>query len=514
MFRYATALLLLLPFTMVAQTLPAVEWQRNLGGSQADIANSIAQTADGGYIICGTTESNDGDITNFQGVQDIWVVKLDESGSIQWQRSLGGSSYDFGGQAIPLPNGGYLVTGGTRSNNGHVSGNHGMHDVWLARLNAVGDLLWQQCYGGSMNDWGRGILPTPDGGFVIVGSSGSSNGDVTSNAGLMDYWVLKVNEVGAIQWQRSLGGSMGEDAFFISHAQEGGYIVTGSTESNNGDMVGAHGALDQWIIKLNSEGHLEWQRPCGGSGVEFGYAIVEVYGGSYLSVGSSDSQDGDITEPKGGEDLWSILLSASGEALFDRSYGGTGSDIGLDALAMEDGGIIYCGLSNSSDGDLNVNQGGTDGWLFRTNDQGDIVWNLVMGGSNNDSFRAISPTSDGGYIVVGTSSSNDGDLPGNNGASDIWVVKLGPDVVNVRERNNEAIIQVFPNPVTDHIRVELPPGMHNAFWHLHDAQGRVVASGQAHGMTQQISVQHLTSGAYTLVVEAQGGRQSVVVVKK
>jgi len=512
--RCAQALMLLLPCAIFAQAPPAVEWQRNLGGSGSDVANSVAQTPDGGYILCGTTESNNGDVSGFQGVQDIWVVKLDASGNIQWERSLGGSSNDFGEQALPLADGGFLVIGGTRSNNGNVSGNHGMYDAWLAKLDANGNLIWQRCYGGAMNDWARSAKATLDGGFLIAGASSSSDGDVTSNAGFMDYWILKVDALGAILWQRSFGGSMSEDAFAIALTNDGGCVVLGSSSSSDGDVSGSHGSLDQWIIKLDENGDLEWQRPSGGSGTEFGFAIAVLSDETILAVGGSDSQDGDVTTAYGDYDLWAIQLTPLGAALEDRSYGGSGSDIGREVLQIGDNGLVYCGSSTSNNGDLESNQGALDGWLFRTNGQGDIVWNLSLGGSLNDSFEAMQATSDGGYILVGASESNNGDLPGNNGSSDVWVVKLGADPLSVAELSDMAAIRVFPNPSKDHIQVQLPLSMRNAQWQLHDAQGRVVVKGREPGTSLSIDLQHLASGAYTLVVEARGERQSVVVVKE
>jgi len=514
MWRYATLTLLLLHVLAIAQTTPVMEWQRNLGGSLSDFAGSIAQTADGGYIVCGTTFSNNGDVSGNHGLEDIWVVKLDPEGNSQWQRCLGGSSTDFGKVALQMPNGGYLVVGSTSSNNGDVSGNHGSRDTWLAKLDAAGVLVWQRCYGGSLGDVPWDITSTPDGGYVVVGGAASSDGDLTTNAGAGDYWILKIDAGGEIQWQRTYGGSFFEDAYSVALTSDGGYLINGYTESNDGDVNGSFGIRDYWVLKLDGEGFLQWQRPCGGSSDDSGFAITELNDGSSMAVGRSLSQDGDVSPGIILQDIWTIRLSATGAAVEERSYGGSNLDFGRDVMETADGGMILSGATRSTDGDIPNNQGQADGWLFRTDLQGEILWNLTLGGSQSDGWVAMQATTDGGYILVGSSESNDGDLLGNNGSSDVWVVKLGADPLGVLDLQDKTSIRVYPNPSNDHIQVDLPPAMRNARWWLHDTQGKVVASGRAAGTRQQIALQHLAPGAYTLVVEAGGKRISEGLVKE
>lgn len=514
LFRNAPALLLLLPLCVFAQAPPAVQWQRNLGGSASDFANSIAQTADGGYIVCGTTLSNDGDVSGNHGMEDIWAVKLDAVGDIEWQRCLGGPQSDVGRYALAMSDGGFAILGSTRSNSGDVSGNHGMADFWLAKLDFSGNLVWQHCYGGSLNDVPFSMRSTPDGGFIMVGESRSSDGDLTSNNGSWDVWILKVNMDGDIQWQQSYGGSFGDTAFDIALTLDGGYILNGYTSSNDGDVTGSLGGEDYWVLKLDANGEILWQRPSGGSGSDFGFSVVEFNDGSIIAFGESTSSNGDVSDPFGLEDFWMIRFTPTGVVLGDRSYGGSNRDRGRSLHLTGDGGAILCGSTESNDGDIPNNQGSSDGWIFRTDEQGQIIWNKTMGGTQADSWVDLRATTDGGYVVAGTSNSSDGDLPGNHGDNDIWVVKLGPDPLSVQEVQHEDPIRVFPNPSKEHIQVELPERLRNALWQLHDAQGKVVASGRANGTNQHIAAQHLAAGAYTLVVEAQGVRRSVVLMKE
>ncbi|MDQ3100973.1 MAG: T9SS type A sorting domain-containing protein [Bacteroidota bacterium] len=507
--------LLLLTNVLFAQSQPDIEWQRNLGGSLDDIAASIQQTSDGGYILCGTTYSNNGDVSGHHGNEDIWIVKLDLEGEIVWQRCLGGSQGENGDQILELTDGGYLVLGGTSSNDGDVTGNYGMIDFWLARLDSDGTLIWQHCFGGSLNDSPNDIKATPDGGFIIAGSSRSSDGDVTSNAGITDYWVLKLDADLDIEWQRSYGGTGVDEVFAIALTSDGGYILNGFTSSNDGDVSGAFGMEDYWVVKLNAVGNIQWQRPCGGSSSDFSRGVMELSDGSFMATGSSLSTDGDITDPLGSWDSWSIRLSALGQLLEDISNGGPNSDGGVGVVEAGDGGMIFCGSSSSNDGDVPNNQGGSDAWLFRRDMNGSILWTIALGGSQSDSFWKMSPTNDGGYITIGQSSSSNGDLTGNYGFTDIWVVKFGADPVGMVEISDRSFIDIYPNPTRDWLHFSsLCPDGDTSKWELLDARGRVVITGILSDPSAQINVEVLPPGTYSLFVECGKHRFAAPFVKQ
>ena len=160
---------------------------------------------------------------------------------------MGSSTDDQGYDIRQTPDGGFIVTGYSSSNDGDVSGNHGGEDVWVVKLNNTGTIQWQKSFGGSENDEGYSVQLTTDGGYIICGQSASNNGDVTGNHGNSDVWVVKLNSAGSIQWQKSFGGS-GEDAGLIWQTTDGGYIVVGYTSSNDGDITGNHGGDDAWVI--------------------------------------------------------------------------------------------------------------------------------------------------------------------------------------------------------------------------------------------------------------------------
>jgi hypothetical protein len=190
-------------------------------------------------------------VTVNHGSQDCLIVKLDTHGNIQWQKSLGGSGFDSIASIQQTSDGSYIIAGVLESSDSDVTG--GGYDFWIVKLDSLGTLQWQKSLGGSDNDEAKSIQQTSDGGYIIAGSSFSNNGDVTGNHGNQDYWIVKLDSLGTIQWQKSLGGSEEDEAKSIQQTSDGGYIIAGSSFSNNGDVTGNHGGFDYWIVKLKGQ---------------------------------------------------------------------------------------------------------------------------------------------------------------------------------------------------------------------------------------------------------------------
>ncbi|MCS6917218.1 MAG: T9SS type A sorting domain-containing protein [Chitinophagales bacterium] len=166
-----------------------MQWQKCFGGSVNDKSSSVIQTTDGNYVLLGSTSSNDGDVSGNHGASDFWIMKTNTSGDLQWQKCLGGSEIDYGYSVIETADGGYIATGITYSDNGDVSGNHGNLEIWATKLNSAGILQAQLCLGGTSDDQGKSIIQTAAGSFALVGHTYSNNGDVSGNHGLIDVWV-------------------------------------------------------------------------------------------------------------------------------------------------------------------------------------------------------------------------------------------------------------------------------------------------------------------------------------
>jgi len=326
----------------------------------------VEQLSDGNYIIAGYTNSNDGDVTGNHGYYDAWIVKVDTSGNIIWQKCFGGTGLDEALSVQQTTDAGFIVCGLSASTDGNLTGNQGGYDYWVIKLDGNGNLLWQKNFGGSGDDYGHKAVQTSDGGYIVTGMSGSNDGDVSGNHGNNDLWTVKLDSGGNIEWKKCLGGSEEEGATAIEQTTDGGFIIAGYSASNNGDVTGNHGGLDFWLVKLNSSGNITWQKSLGGSGLEIARSIQQTADGGYLCSGSSGSNNGDVSG----------------------------------------------------------NHGAEDGWIVKLNSSGTVEWQKCIGGNSDDDARSVNPTPDGGYFSGGYTFSAGGDVTGNHGQSDVWAVKL------------------------------------------------------------------------------------------
>ncbi|MFN4253922.1 MAG: FG-GAP-like repeat-containing protein [Saprospiraceae bacterium] len=423
---------------------PAIQWQNTIGGESYDVMYDVLQTADGGYLLGGLSRSNTaGDKTeNSQGGNDYWVVKLDAVGNILWQNSLGGDSDDVLNSMQQTPDGGYILGGYSYSglSGDKTEASLGGADFWIVKLDAVGNILWQNAIGGSGQDILYTIQQTTDGGYVVGGQSDSNiSGDKTENSqGGTDYWVLKLDAAGNIVWQNTIGGSFYDELRSMQQTADGGYILGGWSSSGiSGDKtepnLGSNG--DYWVVKLDASGNILWQNTIGGNANDVLRDLQQTTDGGYILGGYSRSNiSGDKTEASlGVEDYWVIKLDASGGIQWQNTIGGSAEDVLLSLQQTTDGGFIVGGYSASNiSGDKTQNGWGSyDYWVLKLNSTGGILWQRTIGGEDLDQLYAVKQTTDGGYILGGHSRSlisGDKTENGQNTEStDFWVVKLLTD---------------------------------------------------------------------------------------
>jgi gliding motility-associated-like protein len=411
-----------------AQVTTQVEWQRCIGGSGFDDPGpGFARTDDGGFVVLGWSDSNDGDATGAHGAMDILLTKLDANGSVLWSRALGGSGSEFGISCIEASDGSIVVMGITGSVDGDVTGTQGDQDIWVVKLTAQGAILWQRTYGGSGSENAiRHISETPDGGLMFHGLSTSVDGDVTdlNGPGAQDHWIVKLDAAGDIEWNRTLGGSEAEYGIDVIPTDDGGYIVNFAyVRSNDGDVVNNHGEDDLWLVKLNAAGAIIWSLTIGGSDFELGMDAVVLPDGDIVILGHTKSTDGDIQENQGNYDVLLAKVSSGGTLLWTRTYGGSQQDTASDLLPTADGGFLVMASSNSSDGDVTGAQGGQDIWVLKVNATGDLLWQRTFGGSGFELGILAEPTDDGS-LLCGSTFSDDGNIEGYHGQRDIWLAQI------------------------------------------------------------------------------------------
>jgi len=451
---------ILVSLTVFSQTQNHINWEQTYGGSNYDELHSTLPTSDGGYLLGGYTRSNDGDIqSGNHGGKDYWLVKINSTGTIEWEQTYGGSSSDYLLSTIPTSDGGYLLGGYTYSNDGDIqSGNHGDNDYWLVKINSTGTIEWEQTYGGSNDDKLSTTIPTSDGGYLLGGYTYSNDGDIQSgNHGRYDYWLVKINSTGTIEWEQTYGGSDFDVLYSTISTSDGGFLLGGYTTSNDGDIQsGNHGGYDYWVVKINSTGTIEWEQTYGGSNYDDLSSTISTSDGGYLLGGYTQSSDGDIQSGNhGGYDYWVVKINSTGTIEWEQTYGGSNYDNLSSTTPTSDGGYLLGGLTHSNDGDIQSgNHGNGDCWVVKINSTGTIEWEQTYGGSDFDVLYSTIPTSDGGYLLGGYTTSNDGDIQsGNHGMYDFWVVKIN-GTEDVNELSNENI-KIYPNPVRDKLYVNL-----------------------------------------------------------
>jgi len=360
----------------------------------------------------------------------ILLFTVDGLGQNTWVKTFGGSGSEVGNSITSSTDGGYVLTGRTYSNDGDFEGLYkGDGDIFVMKLNSIGDIVWKKTFGGSDNDQGWSITTTNDGGYVLTGYTGSNDGDFSGmNKGYYDIFVIKLNSSGETVWKKTFGGSGSEVGYSITSTTDGGYVLTGYSNSNDGDFSGMNkGSNDIFIMKLNLNGETVWKKTYGGSVNDLGISITTTNDGGYVLTGYSKSNDGDFSGMnKGSNDIFVIKLNSNGDTVWKKTYGGSGGEDGQSIITTTDGGYVLTGNTNSNDGDFGgMSKGGGDIFVIKLNSSGDIEWKKTYGGSNEDYGGSITTTNDGGYVLTGRTYSNDGDFRGmSKGNYDIFVMKL------------------------------------------------------------------------------------------
>jgi hypothetical protein len=290
-----------------------------MGGSSPDEGYSALQSADSGFIIAGASSSVDGDVTGNHGAADFWLVKLDTGGVIKWEKSFGGSRTEEVPSVQQTADGGYILAGSSFSNDGDVSGHHGLtskRDCWVVKTDSARNIQWQNSFGGSNDDFALTLKSTSDGGCLVAGNSYSNDGDVSGHHGALttaDVWVFKLDSGGILQWQKSYGGTADDKANWISLCNDGGFIVAGYTSSVDGDVTATNGVQDYWLIKADNLGNIQWQRTMGGSIDDESMAVEQTTDGGFITCGFSNSNNFDVSGNHGDYDFWVVKLSAANE---------------------------------------------------------------------------------------------------------------------------------------------------------------------------------------------------------
>ena len=317
------------------------QWNHNYGGSEIDYARHILKTYDGGYIISGTTESYG------LGGSDIWLIKTDPTGFMEWDAYFGGVNTDQGRSIQQMTDGGYIIIG-----NSDFSGN-GNQDIWLIRTNSQGDSLWTKTFGGSGLELGADVQILEDGGFILLGSTESFGN------GSSDIWLIKTDSQGDTTWTKTFGDNSSDYGKSILKTPDDGYIIRGVTESFG------YGNTALVLIKIDSTGNKIWDNAFGGSNGEGGNALGETNDGGHILICHS------YVLEKSAYDIRLIKIDGSGSVDWDKTFGGITHNYGFSVLQTFDGGYALTGsIGILGDGDINH----SDVWLIKTDPEGNTIF--------------------------------------------------------------------------------------------------------------------------------------------
>ena len=402
-----------------------------IGGSKNDAFNAITKTIDGGYIAAGYTQSNDGDIISKTNISfDFLVSKFSSENILEWQKHFGGSKDDKALDIIQTLGGDFIISGSSESSDLDVSENAGSKDFWLVKLSNNGILLWEKSFGFLGEDYGTTLLETKDGGFLITGvldvsasnGQGNAKSTITNHAG-GDYWVLKTNNLGAIEWSRYFGGSFTEIPLGIVETDNHNYIIVGSSDSNDFNISNNNGSYDFWMTKIATDGSLLLEKTFGGSEIDEASAIIAANDGSFIIVGNTRSADKDVSKNNGAADIWILKVSAEGNLIWEKTIGGSSFEVAKAIYKTQDNGFLIAGSSRSLDNGFQ-NKGQNDALILKINENGNLLWQKTFGGSEIDFLYDVVELNNKSIIAVGESSSSDQDIHENKGFTDALVIQI------------------------------------------------------------------------------------------
>ncbi|MDT8394717.1 MAG: T9SS type A sorting domain-containing protein [Bacteroidales bacterium] len=437
------ATILLVWVTLLAQNNMDITWQNCYGGTGSEDHANLLET-NFGYFILSETNSVDGQITNQWGEEDIWLVAIDSVGNFLWGRCYGGSSLDLAQNIVADNLGFYYFSGVVASNDGDIqSGNHGGYDRWVVKIDATGKILWEKCYGGTGNEYGAKLKRLSKGNIILYAATTSGDGDVPQNYGFWDAWIQIINpQNGDIIQNKVFGNSDINNIFDIVETRDGGFFFTSKAIVANGMIQGdPHGGEDVWAVKTDSNLNIEWQKLYGGSHNDGqGEGILELDDG-YIFMAYTLSNDGDVSGFHGipGEletlDIWVVRIDTIGNIIWEKCLGGSGMEDARKLIQSDDGGFVLFAQTDSDDGDVwdlhtDYNNQHSDIWMVKLSANGDIEWSRCYGGIGGEkvSFDAVIKKAEDDYVISGTTYyylNPSGDVGCNYiGMGDIWLFEI------------------------------------------------------------------------------------------
>ncbi len=518
-------------------------WEKSYGGKHAEYLYDAIATPDYGFILAGSSISgkNGNKEDKNKGDLDYWLWKMDEHGNLDWQKSFGGNKVDLL-QSIAITHDGGFILGGTSASDKGLDKKEvckGQEDFWVIKLNAKGQEMWQKTIGGNGMERLLSIAPTKDGGYILGGTSSSDKsgkdekgvddvyGKSEDSRGNLDYWVVKLDKDGKVLWQKTLGGKYVDELKSISQTIDGGYILGGYSNSPiSGDKTESNFGLgDYWIVKLDEEGTIEWQRTLGGDQDDHLFALSQTKDGGFIVGGNSNSgaTNSKSKSNKEGTDFWVLKLDKTGNIDWQETYNYGKIDILTSIVENPDGSYLIGGYAQSEAQvksqkskvkSLQSDKEGINDYIaLKINAKGEEIWTQTVGSKGEEVMKKLLETRDGGYLLAGTSKGSvSRDKNSVKGGYDFWVVKLRD---KEREEKARITVEAMPNPAIHFTNVIVNFDYEKGTATLYDLNGRSLQSIEITGdKTIPMELSALPQGIYLIEIRTNTQHGSVKVIKK
>jgi hypothetical protein len=442
--RILTIIIYLAPLFSFAQ-IDTILWQNCLGTENGLNWTYAIEESENGFLFGIELEEDGPGVTNYHGSADAWIVNTDQYGNILWERCYGGSEGDGPNKIIKIDDNNYYLLNHSWSHDGDVlNGREG--NFWAVKIGPEGNILWENSYGGSL--YGEEVTDAilmPDKGLLMMGRIRSTGGDVTTHYGDMDVWLCRIDSVGNIVWQKTIGNEGMDNGLKIKLSSHNTILFVGAHEVTGGMIdcpdFGYYIYADVWIVEMDLYGKIINQWCYGGRYPDLGYDIIEVEDG-YVIAASTRSNDRDVSGFHGTpgvdalDDFWIFKIDFNGNIIWQKCLGGTNWEYPVYLMESKDSGIIIIGNTNSSDGDVTGNHttewpGGLDIWVVKLSSDGQLLWEHCFGSSHNNRFWGINSVvklDDYDYVIGANSEVADGDVScdlfPNSGTSNAWIFEI------------------------------------------------------------------------------------------
>ena len=534
--KTAVFIFIFLPLSLFSQD---VLWEKSLGGKHAEFLYDALPTPDYGYILVGSSLSNKNGNKEDKnkGDLDFWLWKMDERGNQEWQKSFGGNKVDLLQSLSLTIDGGYILAGTSSSDKGFDKKDDckGQEDFWIIKLDAKGGEEWQKTIGGNGAEKLLSVIQTNDGGYILGGTSSSDKAEPNekgkvdeynkseNSRGNLDFWIVKLNSTGKIEWQKTIGGKYNDILKCLIQVKEGGYLLGGYSNSPySGDKTANNfGQGDFWIVKITDRGEIEWQKVLGGNKDDNLFSLIQTKDGGLLIGGNSNSDATDTKSKsnKNGTDFWVIKMNENGNIEWQEIYDYGKNDVLTSIIENRDGTFLIGGYAASESKSKKKgnpskldDEGVNDYIALKINSKGEEIWTKIIGSKGDEILRKLFETRDGGYLLAGTSNGKiSRDKNTSKGGNDFWIVKLK----DKNKPNQEKVtVEAFPNPAINYTNLVINYDYTYGTATLYDLNGRMIKSEKMNGSrTIPIDLSALPQGIYLVYIDTNIQKDELKIMK-